>query len=290
MYTARISRTNPTLFVVLIDQSGSMEELTLFNGELIPKSEAVSLIVNMLIAELLNRSRREEGHRDYFEMAVLGYHGTQVESLLGDGKHPLMRSSQLAGRERRTVKLHKKRLLPDGRAFLAAVDQRIWVEPFAAEQTPMYAALLESYALVKKWCASKAHREAYPPTIFNITDGEASDGDENQLIEIAQRIQALGTEDGAALLFNIHISSNTTDQPILFACSPQELPDQRYARQLFAMSSPMPQAYHEHIVALRSAAGEASPETTFRGISYNAAMTDLIGMMNIGSVSVSLLG
>ena len=49
MYSARISRSNPILFVVLIDQSGSMEELTCFNGKLIPKSEAVAMTVNILI-------------------------------------------------------------------------------------------------------------------------------------------------------------------------------------------------------------------------------------------------
>ena len=42
--------------------------------------------------------------------------------------------------------------------------------------------------------------------------------------------------------------------------------------------------YNENITALRGCA-----PGTFRGVSYNASMTDLIGMMNIGSVSVTLM-
>ena len=59
MYSARISRKSPALFVVLIDQSGSMEEPTSLYGRTVSKAEAVAATVNMLLGELLNRSRRE---------------------------------------------------------------------------------------------------------------------------------------------------------------------------------------------------------------------------------------
>lgn len=52
-----------------------MSEPTTFHGRRMSKSEAVALTVNMLIDELLNRCKREEGYRDYFDIAVQGYHG-----------------------------------------------------------------------------------------------------------------------------------------------------------------------------------------------------------------------
>ena len=71
------------------------------------KSEAVALTVNMLIDELLNRCKREEGYRDYFDTAVQGYHGDRVVSLCdGDPERTFMRPSELAGAE----------LLPRGRS------------------------------------------------------------------------------------------------------------------------------------------------------------------------------
>ena len=112
----------------------------------------------------------------------------------------------------------------------------------------------------------------------------ASDSDEEGLSELAARIRGTGTDDGNALLMNIHISSDLTKTPVVFAASEEELPEQRYARLLYRMSSVMPPLYNENITALRGCA-----PGTFRGVSYNASMTDLIGMMNIGSVSVTLM-
>lgn len=51
MYSARISRKTPALFVILIDQSGSMEEPTTLYGKSVSKAEAVATTVNMLIGE-----------------------------------------------------------------------------------------------------------------------------------------------------------------------------------------------------------------------------------------------
>lgn len=93
MYSARISRKTPALFVILIDQSGSMEEPTTLYGKSVSKAEAVATTVNMLIGELLHRSRREEGYRDYFDIAVLGYHDEVVEPLLCKGKRLFVKPS-----------------------------------------------------------------------------------------------------------------------------------------------------------------------------------------------------
>ena len=268
MYSARISRNSPAAFIILIDQSGSMAETVVIDRKEVVKAKAVAFIVNMLIAELLNRSRREEGYRDYFDIAVLGYHGDEVASLWKNPNRMFMRPNDL----------------PDGSTVVSSVCQKIWVEPYAGGKTPMYHALTECYRLCKAWCGAKAHRKSYPPTIFNITDGESSDGDDFKLQEIADSIKGLSTEDGAALLINIHISSDAERSPVLFPESKKELPDQRYARLLYDMSSEMPAIYNESIVQLRGRDGER-----FRGISYNAAMTDLVSMMNIGSVSANLL-
>lgn len=284
MYSARISRNHPAAFIILIDQSGSMNETTLLNHQKISKADAVSLIVNGLIAELLHRCRREDGYRDYFEIAVLGYHGDEVTSLWSNKRRVFMRPSDLVGTELSQIRVQHERRLPDGQTVMSSVNQKVWVESFAGDKTPMYRALVECHQLCADWCGHKAHRDSYPPTIFNITDGESSDGGDRQLLEIAQSIQQLSTNDGCALLINIHLSSDITSMPVLFPESEEELPDQRYARLLYRMSSTMPAAYNETVSHLRGKEG-----TNFRGISYNAAMTDLVNMMNIGSVSVNLL-
>ena len=284
MYEARISRSHPAAFIILIDQSGSMQEPTSFLGRKMAKAEAVALTVNMLISELLSRSRREDGYRDYFDIAVLGYHGNSVTSLWSDPNNVFMKPGELVGAELERVPVQVERRLPSGKTVVSVVNQKIWVRPFADDRTPMFRALTECHRLCEQWCSRKAHRRSYPPTIFNITDGESSDGDDRQLEQIAASIRQLGTEDGNALLINIHISSDMSMRPVLFAASESELPDQRYARLLYRMSSQMPSVYDESIVLLKG-----TGEGPFRGISYNAGMTDLVGMMSIGTVSVNLL-
>lgn len=285
MYQARITRKNPTSFIIFIDQSGSMEESTQLNNENMTKAEAVALVVNMIISELINRCRKENGYADYFEIAVFGYHGNDVKSLLPSDKKILMTPGQLVGAEKSKIKINKERVLPDGRSVMSVIEQRIWIEPFAGGKTPMYEALLKCYDVVNNWCSDRKHRRSYPPTIFNITDGEASDGDNRRLIEIAERIKGLSTLNGKALFMNIHISSNTNAESVLFASDEKELPDEGYAKLLYNMSSVMPAVYNDSIANLKGTPAASS----YKGISYNAGMTDLISMMNIGSVSVNLL-
>lgn len=224
MYEARISRNHPAAFLILIDQFGSMSEPTTFHGRRMSKSEAVALTVNMLIDELLNRCKREEGYRDYFDIAVQGYHGDRVVSLWGDPERTFMRPSELAGAELCRVDVQQERTLPGGKTVVSVISQKIWVRPLASDKTPMYSALRRCHELCSQWCSRRSNRESYPPTIFNITDGESSEGDERRLLDAAESIRKLGTDDGTALLINIHICSDESRRQVLFPMSEQELP------------------------------------------------------------------
>lgn len=91
-----------------------MAETVVIDRKEVVKAKAVAFIVNMLIAELLNRSRREEGYRDYFDIAVLGYHGDEVASLWKNPNRMFMRPNDLIGNELSRVPVQRERRLPDG--------------------------------------------------------------------------------------------------------------------------------------------------------------------------------
>ena len=55
----------------------------------------------------------------------------------------------------------------------------------------MYEALCEAHELVDEWCARRENAESFPPVIFNITDGEATDCNEEELQNIARRIRSI---------------------------------------------------------------------------------------------------
>src|SRR5665811_1916532 len=71
-YTAEISRGNPSAFLFLVDQSGSMSD-KLSSGK--SKAEQVADVLNRTLATLITRCTKAEGTRDYFDIGVVGYGG-----------------------------------------------------------------------------------------------------------------------------------------------------------------------------------------------------------------------
>ncbi len=278
MYSARITRNTPTAFILLLDRSGSTAEKTMFDNQVTTKAVAISTVANKIIRELLNHCRRETGTMDYFDIAAIGYNGDEARMLLGKD---FVRPSKLVHSPTSTRIISRQRVMPDGRMAIFDETLRQWIEPLSEGATPMRAALEQALLLAGAWCKRPENRSSYPPTIFNITDGEASDGNSEALISLAEHIRELHTDDGNALIFNVNISTGG-GASVIFPSSPDELPESRYTRMLYDMSSEIPVEYNDQIMRLKGVDG-SSP---FRAMGYNASMTDMIAMLNIGSLSV----
>lgn len=209
MYTQSITRSHRTAFILAIDQSGSMAEKLLFRGRQTTKAEAVAEVTNRLLFELIERARRSDEVRDYYDIAVLGYSGDGIVSLLNDPE-PLVPVSRLAALPVDFAETVVERRMPDGEATFRKISMPAWIAPKAVGQTPMYEALLQIRDLTQAWCTNPAHSESFPPIVFNITDGEASDCDEREQLAICEKIRTIGTTDGKVLLINIHIAVRLT--------------------------------------------------------------------------------
>lgn len=279
-YTTPITRKTPTAFVFLVDQSGSMSEQTFYEGRLQTKAEALASATNALIDELIDRCRRTTGVYDYYHIAVLGYSGRGVHNLLATDDFAL--PSELAAREVPMQTILRERKTPEGATIITSTNNNRWVEPVAAGMTPMYEALSRAYNMVERWCNSECYRQSYPPTIFNISDGEATDATDDQLRGIANRIKGLATLDGGVQLVNINLAKSSEECSVLFPSRVEELPEERYARLLFDMSSNMPERCTADILRVRPEA-KTGP---FRAMSYNTTICDVVSMLNIGTVSL----
>ena len=84
-YSAQISRTNPACILLLIDQSKSIDEpfVGIFDQN---KTGVVADAVNRLLQNIVLRSAKADGVRDYFHVGVIGY-GKGLKAGLG-GKLP----------------------------------------------------------------------------------------------------------------------------------------------------------------------------------------------------------
>lgn len=270
-YTAEISRANPSCFLFLIDQSGSMSD-PLGGGTGKHKADGVADAINRLLQNLIIKCAKSEGVRDYYEVGVIGY-GSNVGpafsgALAGRSLVPISEVEKSPARiEERTRKVD------DGAGGL--VDQTVkfpvWFEPVANGGTPMCEALRDAYQLMQDWVSRR--QSSYPPIVINITDGEATDGDPTQQ---AQAITSLSTTDGNALVFNCHISSHAAS-PIVFPDSEAGLPDE-YARMLFRMSSVLPDKLRETARSEGFIIGSQA-----RGFAFNADLVELIRFLDIGT-------
>lgn len=285
MYQNSITRTHRTAFVIMIDQSGSMQESVLFGAERMTKAEGVALAANTFIDEIISRSRRDGGIYDYYDIAAIGYSGDGVYSLL-DGERSFTQPSRLAAREVRKTSRMVVNTLPDGREIMTVCQHNAWIQPRSVGGTPMYEAFSKVLGMVSAWCRKTSNADSYPPTVINITDGEGSDADGEKIREITARIKTVKTSDGNVLLFNMHLCGehDSVAPSVLFPCDSSELPDRRYARLLYDISSQMPEAYNPLIAEIR---GGGRPP--YKGMSYNCSLSNIADVLNIGSVSINVM-
>ncbi len=283
MYTKSITRNNRALFVIAIDQSGSMAGEVKIGRRFITKSEMVAEVANDLIAELVERSRRNEGVRNYYDVAILGYSGEGVRSLLGDDRWlSITQLSQLEVEEREVEREYK---LADGSTKIFSHRVRSWVGAQATGSTPMYEALLAVREIVGQWCVDPQNQDSFPPIIFNITDGESTDCDDSDLNQISESIKELATRDGDSLLFNVHIASSPSQSPLLFPSLGQLQRlgvTSRSALSLFHSASFLPPLFQQSFLDLT----DTEQLLEAKAVSYNCSASELISILNIGSISV----
>src|SRR6266403_1789333 len=79
-YSAEISRDNPTAFLFVIDQSGSMEEKTESGRS---KAQFVADVLNKTLYTLITNCTKADGVRGYFDIGVIGYGGSGIGSGFG---------------------------------------------------------------------------------------------------------------------------------------------------------------------------------------------------------------
>lgn len=271
-YTAEISRTNPSCFIFLIDQSGSMQDPFGGGESTRKKADGVADAINKLLQNLVIKCAKEEGVRDYYNVGVIGYGHHVGPAFAGalSGRE-LVPISDIANQPARIEERTKK--VDDGAGGL--VDQTIkfpiWFDPAANGGTPMCAALTRAQGIVSNWLAQ--HPDCFPPIVINITDGESTDGDPTGA---ATAIKSLSSSDGNVLLFNLHLSSSRA-APVEFPDSESGLADQ-YAQLLFRISSTLP----DYMRSIAQQEGFTVSEGS-RGFVFNADIVSVIRFLDIGT-------
>lgn len=271
-YTTEISRSNPSCFLFLIDQSASMSDPFGGGEGEKKKADGVADAINRLLQNLVIKCAKAEGVRDYYYVGVIGY-GQNVGPafsgpLAGKDLVPISKVAEMPARVE-----ERKKKVDDGAGGLAeqTVKFPVWFDPVANGGTPMSRALTRAHTIIKAWLAE--HPGCFPPIVINITDGEATDGDPGK---IAEQLRDLSSTDGNVLLFNLHLSSQKTS-PIQFPNHEEGLAD-KYAKLLFSMSSELPE--YMRTIAMQEG---IQVEDGSRGFVFNADIVSVIQFLDIGT-------
>lgn len=284
-YTARVDREHPTAFIFLVDQSVSMKRLTTFNGEDMTLSEAVARIVNSQINELVERCVKNNETRHYFDIAVIGYGSEAYSAWNGnlDGR------DFVSPEEIRDNPFQKKMIKEEVRTrkglTVKEVERKQWMTArHDGNWTRMDKALRRAEGLLESWMKEHHDKDCYPPTIINITDGEYNGVTDDEMLQLANQLKSMFTNDGNVLFFNIHIVPGHSES-VVFPTTVGELNNNGYGEKLFNMSSLLPLNYNEQI---RGIFGDRQTDIRYRAMGVNAGMERLVKMMKIGTLSSTL--
>ena len=257
-----IGTRNPGCFVILVDQSYSMSG----QWETGTKAEVAALIVSRLIYELGLACDTSEGIKDRCHVSVIGY-GAQVECLI-DGMISDVFHSPIATRK-------VTKLISDGAGGTVEIeaDAPIWLQSMADNGTPMHTAFEYAAEIAGKWCSE--HPNNFPPVVFNITDGAATEPD--LTIAAAQKVMNIRTEDGNVLVFNVHIADSGSE--VTFPHNTAPFADDIFAKFLFGISSVLPEP-----LRCEAETHGFDPQPDARCLGYNAPEATLIKMLQFGTL------
>lgn len=279
-YTAQITRNTPTAFIFLIDQSVSMQNYTTLYGEEMPMAEAVARIVNHQLNELVLRCVKGSETRDYYDIAIIGYGENAYSGWKGELEgREFVKPSELKEHPYKKIPTKKETRTRKG-VKVVEVEEVQWIEAEATQGwTRVHLAFEKAKSLLDEWMEKHHDKDCYPPTIINITDGEFNGATKEYVLQQANELKSMFTNDGNVILFNIHISAN---KAVCVTCpaSKDEVSFSSLATTMYEMSSLLPMRYSDRIADLRE---DGTPNNRYTAMSINADMSTLIQLMDIGT-------
>ncbi len=285
MYQQHITHRNRTAVILVIDCSVSMKARTRINNLPITMSELAAMVSNFIIDELIERARRNDKVRNYYDIAVIGYSGDGVESLLPIDSDGLVSIDRLAEYAPQPTTYVIEQKTPERIPVYAHFHLHPWIEPKATGDTPMYNALVTVKELVEAWCADPDNHDSFPPLVLHISNGDCSDADEADLLDISKRITDTHTTDGNTLFVNLHLSP-TNEENDFCNIFPSEAtfhsndPDRKI---FFKMSSVIPKSLEPAIYDML----HQRYRGPYRAVAFNTSVCEILSIINIGSASIN---
>ena len=279
-YTAQITRNTPTAFIFLVDHSVSMQQKTKLYGEEMTMAEAAARIVNSQINELVVRCIKMGETRHYYDIAVVGYGEEAYSGWQGELEGRDFVSPEELKDHPYTKIITRKELRTRKGVQVKEVEQVQWVNArHDGSWTHYHKAFGYAKNLLDGWMQKHHEKDCYPPTVIHITDGVFNHASKEEVLQKANELKELFTNDGNVILFNIHFTADTEAKPVACPIEKSEMGGNRYGEALYEMSSLLPERYNQDIARCLN---DSRPGRHV-AMGVNADATTLIKLMDIGT-------
>lgn len=182
-YEKKVSRVQPALIVIILDDSGSMEDP--LPGTTDAKYLWVERLTGVIFKELLARSTELKGDTAQIKSRYFVY-------VITYGSNP-----EVWGAGEMDIKAAVEKYANDGNSL--ALGGKLG-------GTDAAAAFQKAYEYLKEAVTDQRFRKSFPPMVFHLTDGMSA----TDASPIAEQIKQLSTEDGNVLVVNAYIGTQTS--------------------------------------------------------------------------------
>jgi len=182
-YEKKISRANPGLIVIVIDDSGSMADNLAGTSD--QRWKWVEHYIGIILTELLSRSTEVKGNDSVIKPRYYVYvikYGSKPQ-IWGNGEMDIKAAVELFTQSGDSLGLG---------GHLGGTD---------AQQ-----AFTLAHDYLQKAVTDSKFSDSFPPMVFHLTDGESH----TDASGIAQNIMQLSTSDGNTLMVNAYIGTKTS--------------------------------------------------------------------------------
>ena len=279
-YTAQITRNTPTAFIFLVDHSVSMQQMTTLYGERMTMSEAAARIVNNQINNLVLQCVRMNETRHYYDIAVVGYGVKAYSGWQGELEGRDFVSPEELKKHPFTKIVVRKETRTRKGVQIKELEQVQWVSArHDGNWTHYHEAFDYAKRLLEDWMIDHHEKDCYPPTVIHITDGVFYHASKEEVMQKANELKAMFTNDGNVILFNIHFTPDLDADAVACPIAKSELGGDSYAETLFEMSSLLPERYNADIARCLN----DTRQGRHVAMGMNADATTLIKLMDIGT-------
>lgn len=269
-YSAPITEENPAAIFFILNQSYPTDNKIVYKGKEETVSQAISDIVNQQLHTLIIQNTEDNNLHNRYQISVIGYGDNVYSCFNGNLRYKnYVELEELKGNPLSIKKTIKEKKTRQGLIHIER-DEPVWITPKSDGNAYLHKALNRVKNLAEKWIS--LHPSSFPPIIIHISCFGYNGTEDYDIIQLANEIKSLYTQDGNIIFANLIFSQKTEEKPVLFPKSVDEMGKSVFGEMYYLMSSQLPLLYNQQIRDYRD---EIDIESFHSALAFNITINDI---------------